>query len=254
MPPAWDPAHEIVPGLGSTVAFEVIEALDVSAGFLARATSSGVVRVDAFGGDPIAAATAAIEAGVRWIHVVDLDRALTGEVRGAGLVRSIAGLGVRVQASGGIVSAETIETVLGAGAERAVLSSAALVDLDRARATIQTFGPRLAVGIEARQDRIRARGRTETDLPLEATVDAMVEAGAARFVVTAVPRVGSLSGPNLDLVAKVVARGRPVVAGGGIGSLDDLRLVRDVGAEGAIVGRAALEGAVDLREAISALG
>lgn len=234
--------------------FELLVAVDVSRGALARATSSGVERVDAFDGDPVAAARAAIDAGVRWIHVVDLDRAMTGAGRNLDVVRAVAALGCRVQASGGIVGAEPIEQVLGAGAERAVLGSAALMDLEGARALIASFGGRLAVGIEGRGERIRARGHRETDLPLGATVDGLAAAGAERFVVTAVPRVGSLSGPNLDQIRRVVTTGRPVVAAGGIGSLHDLRLVRESGAEGAIVGRAALEGAIDLRAAVAAFG
>jgi phosphoribosylanthranilate isomerase len=231
------------------VAFEILVAVDVSRGTLARATSSGVERIDAFGGDPIAAARAALEAGVRWIHVVDLDRAMAGMGRNLETVRTVAALGGRVQASGGIVSSDVIDEVLAAGAERAVLGSAALEDLERSGELIATYGERLAVGIEARGDRIRARGHRETDLPLGETVDDLAAAGAARFVVTAVPRVGSLSGPNLDQVRRVVATGRCVIAAGGIGSLEDLRLVREAGADGAIVGRAALERAIDLREA-----
>jgi len=236
------------------VTFEILVAVDVSRGVLARATSSGVERVDAFGGDPIAAARSAIEAGVRWIHVVDLDRAMTGMGRNLETVRAVAGLGCRVQASGGIVSSDVIEDVLAAGAERAVLGSAALGDLERSGELIAVFGERLAIGVEARGDRIRARGPRETDLPLGETVDALVAADAVRFVVTAVPRVGSLSGPNIDQVRRVAATGRPVIAAGGIGSLADLGLVREAGAEGAIVGRAALEGALDVRAAVMAFG
>ena len=233
---------------------EILVAVDVSRGVLARATSSGVERVQAFGGDPMAAAMAVIEAGVRWIHVVDLDRAMTGVGRNLETVRRVAALGCHVQASGGIVSSGTIEEVLAAGAERAVLGSAALEDLGRASELIATYGERLAVGIEARGDRIRARGAHDTDLPLGETVDALVAADTARFVVTAVPRVGSLSGPNLDQVRRVVATGRPVIAAGGIGSLEDLRLVREAGAEGAIVGRAALERSIDVRAAAASFG
>jgi phosphoribosylformimino-5-aminoimidazole carboxamide ribonucleotide (ProFAR) isomerase len=234
------------------VTFEIIVAVDVSRGALARATSSGVERVDAFGGDPIAAARTAIEAGVRWIHVVDLDRAMTGMGRNLETVRAVAGLGCHVQASGGIVSSDVIEDVLVAGAERAVLGSAALADMERSGELIATFGERLAIGVEARDDRIRARGPRETDLPLGETVDALAAADAARFVVTAVPRVGSLSGPNIDQVRRVAATGCPVIAAGGIGSLRDLGLVREAGAEGAIVGRAALEGALDVRASVAA--
>ena len=236
------------------MAFEVVAAIDLSRGGLARATSSGVERVEAFGGDPIAAAAAAIEEGVRWVHVVDLDRAMTGVARGLEILRSIAGLGALVQASGGIVDSDIVEESLSAGATRVVLGSAALVDMAGAQELIRAFGERLAVGIEARGDRIRARGRHETDLPLGETVDDLAAAGAARFVVTAVPRVGSLSGPNLEQVARVVATGRPVLAAGGIASVNDLRLLRDVGAAGAIVGRAALEGTFDLRGVISEFG
>jgi phosphoribosylformimino-5-aminoimidazole carboxamide ribonucleotide (ProFAR) isomerase len=234
------------------VGFEILVAVDVSRGRLARATSSGVQRVDAFGGDPVAAAAAAVEAGVRWIHVVDLDRAMTGVGRNLETVAAVAVLGCHVQASGGIVSLEAIEDVLGAGAARAVLGSAALEDLGRAGELIASYGEQVAVGVEARGDRIRARGLHETDLALGETVDALAANGAGRFVVTAVPRVGSLSGPNLDQVRRVVATGRPVIAAGGIGSLEDLRLAREAGAEGAIVGRAALEGALDMRAAVAA--
>lgn len=231
---------------------EILVAVDVSHGALARATSSGLERVDTFGGDPVAAATEAIGAGVRWIHVVDLDRAMTGVGRNLATVRAVAALGCHVQASGGIVSAEAIDDVLAAGAERAVIGSAALEDLRGAGELIARFGERVAVGIEARGDRIRARGARQTDLALGDTLDALVVAGAERFVVTAVPRVGSLSGPNVDQVRRVVAGGRPVIAAGGIASLHDLRLVDEAGAEGAIVGRAALEGSLDVGAAVAA--
>ena len=236
------------------MAFEVVAAIDLSRGALARATSSGVERVETFGGDPLAAAASAIEEGVRWIHVVDLDRAMTGASRNLKIMRSIADLGVLVQASGGIIDADTVDESLSTGAARVVLSSATLLDLERARELIRVFGERLAIGIEARGDRIRARGGIETDLPFGEPVDDLAAAGAARFVVTAVPRVGSLSGPNMEQVARAVETGRPVLAAGGIASLGDLRLLRDAGAAGAIVGRAALEGTFDLRGAIAEFG
>jgi len=148
--------------------------------------------------------------------------------------------------------AEEVRALLEAGAARVVLGSAALADGARASALISTEG-RLAVGIEVRGDRIRSRGRDPVDLPLMETLGWVVSAGAAALLVTAVDRVGGRGGPDLDLVRRVVRVGRPVLAAGGIASLQDLRDLRAAGAAGAIVGSAVLEGSLDLSAAIAEL-
>ncbi len=125
--------------------FEIIPAIDVAGGQLARLSSSGPVPLAAFGGDPIAAARAFIEDGAAWIHVVDVDHALTGAAIDADLLKRISGLGVRVQASGGLSNAAEVETALEAGARRAVLSSSGLADRDGARALIEVHGEALVV-------------------------------------------------------------------------------------------------------------
>ncbi len=192
-----------------------------------------------------------LAAGATWVHVVDMDRAFTGVARNLDVVTSVADLGLRVQAAGGVTSAMDVDAALSAGAERVVLGSGALLDLEAAAVLIQGLGDRLVAGIEVEGGRIRARGRRETDLPLEETLDSLTTAGAARFLVTSVPRVGSLGGPDLDAVHKAVGTGRPVVAAGGIATTEQLAELRDLGAEGAVVGRAALEGGLDLASAIA---
>jgi phosphoribosylformimino-5-aminoimidazole carboxamide ribotide isomerase/phosphoribosylanthranilate isomerase len=232
------------------VVFEVIPAIDIAGGRLVRLSAEGPVILGAHGGDPIAAARACVAAGARRLHVVDMDLAFSGEPRNAGVIGAIAALGVGVQAAGGIIEDRQIADALGAGGERVVLGSAALADLDETERLIERYGERLLIGIEVDGDRIRARGRRTTDLPLGDTLSAVHAAGASRSVITTVRRVSTMTGPDVGALAIAVGLGLPAISAGGIASVDDLTAVRDAGAEGAIVGRAALEGRLDLTLAI----
>jgi phosphoribosylformimino-5-aminoimidazole carboxamide ribonucleotide (ProFAR) isomerase len=231
--------------------FEVIPAIDVSEGALAALTPTGPRPVAAFGGSPIAAAEAAVAAGARWVHVVDMDLAFRGKARNLEVVAAIASLPVAVQAAGGVRDAEEVRALFEAGATRVVLGSAALADEHRAIALLSAEGPRLLIGIEVDDGRIRSRGRDAVDLPLLETLGWLVSAGAASLLVTAVDRVGQLGGPDLELVRRVSRAGRPVLAAGGIASIADLLELRAAGAAGAIVGSAALDGSLDLSAAIA---
>jgi phosphoribosylformimino-5-aminoimidazole carboxamide ribonucleotide (ProFAR) isomerase len=233
--------------------FEVIPAIDVWRGTLVAWSSSGPRPSVAFGGDPVAAAAACVEAGARWVHVVDVDLALDGEPGNLEVLTAIAALRVPVQAAGGIRSAEEIRMLIAAGATRVVLGSAALRDEPLVTGSIAAHGERLVIGIEEADGRIRSRGRDPVDLPLMETLGWVVAAGASAIVLTSVGRVGDRTGPDLDLVRRVVRARRPVLAAGGIASLEDLRALRAVGAAGAIVGTAVLEGSLDLAEAIADL-
>jgi phosphoribosylformimino-5-aminoimidazole carboxamide ribonucleotide (ProFAR) isomerase len=235
------------------VTFEVIPAVDVAAGRLARYSLAGPVQVEAHGGDPVAAARKCLEAGATWIHVVDLDLAFAGASRNLDVLRAIVGLGGSVQAAGGVTDDLDVASALDAGAARVVLGSAAFADLELVATLIDRYGDALAVGIETDGDRIRARGRRTTDLPLLETLEFAAAAGASRFVVTAVQRVATLAGPDLAGVAGAVASGVPVIASGGMASIADLRAARDAGAVGAIVGRAVIEGDLDLSAAIESV-
>jgi len=234
--------------------FEVIPAIDVKDGALAHLTPTGLMRIDAFDGDPVAAAAAMVEAGATRLHVVDMDLAFDGEPGNLDIVSAIVSLRVQVQAGGGVRTAEAVDALLSVGVARVVLGSAALADEVLARALLDMHGPRLIVGIELGDGgTIRSRGRDPVDLPLMETLGWLSAAHARGFLVTAVARVGSSIGPDLGAVKRVVRTGRPVLAAGGIRTVDDLRDVRAAGASGAVVGRAALEGTLDLAGARSAL-
>jgi phosphoribosylformimino-5-aminoimidazole carboxamide ribonucleotide (ProFAR) isomerase len=233
------------------VAFEVIPAIDVAGGRLVRLSVEGVAPVEAFGGDPVAAATAFVEAGAGRLHVVDVDLAETGAAANLEVLRTVAGLGVPVQASGGVVGAAQVEDLLAAGASRVVLGSAALGEREEVERLVAGLGERLCVGVEADGAEIRPRGAGPV-LPLWDTLVWLGDLEVPRFVFTEVARVGGLAGPDLDGIwALATHTGRPVLAAGGIRSLDDLRAVADLGGtvEGAIVGRALHEG-LDPAEAL----
>jgi phosphoribosylformimino-5-aminoimidazole carboxamide ribotide isomerase len=233
--------------------FEVIPAIDVRGGALASLTAVGPRPVLAFGGDPVAAAEAMVAAGATWIHVVDVDLAFEGELRNLGVLADIAALPVSVQAAGGVREGTEIAALFEAGASRVVLGSAALLDEGRASALITGEGERLVVGIELDAGRIRSRGRDPVELPLMETLGWVVAAGASSLLLTSVRRVGERAGPALEGVRRVVRAGRPVLAAGGVASLEDLRDLRAAGAAGAVVGTAVLDGSLDLASAIAEL-
>src|SRR6266581_4144390 len=238
------------------VPFEVIPSIDLVGSRLGRIQEGRPVRVDSFGGDPVAAARAFVQAGARWIHVVDTDLAFTGDAAGLGVIREISALPVRVQASGGLRTEQEVAAVLAAGASRAVLGSAALEDLDRVADLIASHGERLAVGLEVDGDTVRPRGRATAWWPLAEVLSWLAASWAARVVVTAVARVGERAGPDLAAIRTVAgATGRPLIAAGGIATLEDVRAVAAAApsVEGAIVGSALYEGGLDLAEALRSM-
>jgi phosphoribosylformimino-5-aminoimidazole carboxamide ribotide isomerase len=237
------------------VAFSILPALDVWQGRLSVATSEGITAVAAFDGDPVTAARAAVAAGARALHLVDLDLAFGG-IPGldVALFRAVAP-GATLQVSGRIGDAATGGSYLAAGADRFVLGSSALADDRGTLAALRDGGPGVVVGIEVHDGRIRARGDGRADdsegLDLMSTLGWLHAAGAPAFLVTSIDRVGGLAGPDIDLVRRVARAGRPTFAAGGVRSIEDLRALRAAGAVGALVGRAALEGLIDLGEALA---
>lgn len=233
---------------------EVIPGLDVSEGRLVRMTPQGTRPVDAFGGDPVAAATAFVEAGARHLHVVDVDLAVVGRVQNADAIAALSSLGVPVQASGGVRNAKQADALLAAGASRVVLGSAGLADRDGTEALVERLGDALVVGIEGDGPVLRPRG-TGDELPMWDTVVWLGTVPVRRFLFTEVGRVGGLAGPDLDgMWAFAAHAAAPVLVAGGIRGVEDLRSIEALAGpiEGAILGRALYEG-TDLRQAISAL-
>jgi phosphoribosylformimino-5-aminoimidazole carboxamide ribonucleotide (ProFAR) isomerase len=232
---------------------EVIPALDVAGGRLVH-LGSGQVAATAFGADPLTAAKAFLDAGATRLHVVDVDLARSGEVGNADVLAAVCGLGMPVQASGGVRTQEQVDALLARGAERVVLGSAALLDRDEAEVLVRRFGDRLVVGIEADGHTVRPRG-TDLELPLRDLLVSLAGLEVRRYLFTEVGRAGGLQGPDLDaIVAFAEDSSVPVVVAGGIRDVDDLRAVAalDGRIEGAVIGRALYEG-LDLRAAIAAV-
>lgn len=214
---------------------------------------------DVYGDDPVAVASAFAAAGARWLHVVDLDGARAGEPRQSVFIARIfaaAGERLSCEVGGGLRSEASVGSVLAAGARRAVLGTTALQDPSMIGRLVGRYGPeRLAAAIDVRDGlalgdawRAGAGGR-----PVAEAVTQLIDAGVTTFEVTAIDRDGVLAGPDLDLLASVVARGADVIASAGIRSVADLRAARAVGCTGAIVGRALYDGSLDLAEALAAM-
>jgi phosphoribosyl isomerase A len=237
------------------VTFEILPAIDVADGRLVSVSNGHVRDVAAFGGSPLAAAQAFVAAGAGWLHVVDVARA-QGREPDRPLLSRLAALGAKIQASGGIASIATAGEALDAGASRVVLSSSVLSDRARTRGLVDALGPPAVVGIEADGDRIRPRGDRSADLLLSETLAWLRPLGVARYLVTGLSRVATMTGPDLAGVrAAASLLGRPVLAAGGIRTVEDVRALRALGegvVEGCVVGRALYEG-LDLDALLSAI-
>jgi len=242
----------------NTPKLELLPAVDVADGKAVRLTQ-GEAGTETSYGDPVDAAAEWAEQGADWIHLVDLDAAFgRGDNRGL-LKRVIRQVnGVAVELSGGIRDDESLESALEAGAKRINLGTAALENPEWAANVIGQYGEAIAVGLDVRGTTLAARGWTQEGGDLWDVLARLEEAGCARYVVTDVTKDGTLRGPNLQLLRDVMQRtSRPVVASGGISSLDDIIALRELvplGLEGAIVGKALYAGAFTLPEALDVAG
>jgi phosphoribosyl isomerase A len=234
----------------------LLPAVDVADGQAVRLVQ-GAAGTETSYGDPLAAALAWQSAGAEWIHLVDLDAAF-GRGSNAALLADVVGrLDVAVELSGGIRNDASLAAALGTGCARVNVGTAALENPDWVRDIIAEHGDRVAVGLDVRGSKLAARGWTQEGGDLHETLERLDVDGCARFVVTDVTKDGMLAGPNLDLLRAVCERtSRPVVASGGVSSLDDLRAIAalvPLGVEGAIVGKALYAGAFTLEEALEAM-
>jgi phosphoribosylanthranilate isomerase len=232
----------------------LLPAVDVADGRAVRLVR-GEAGTETSYGDPLAAALAWQQAGAEWVHLVDLDAAFGRGSNRDLLADVVAALDVHVELSGGIRDDDSLDAALATGAARVNLGTAALEDPDWVRDAIARVGDRIAVGLDVRGTTLAARGWTREGGELFDVLERLDRDGCARYVVTDVGRDGTMTGPNLDLLRSVTAATtRPVVASGGVASLDDLRAIATVpGVEGAIVGKALYAGAFTLEEALAAV-
>lgn len=233
----------------------LLPAVDVAGGQAVQLVQGRAGTEKRFG-DPRAAAQRWQDAGAEWIHLVDLDAAF-GRGDNAEIIAEVTShLSLQVELSGGIRDDETLKRALATGCRRVNIGTAALERPEWCEEVIATYGDRIAIGLDVRGTRLAARGWTQEGGELDKTLDRLDRAGCARFVVTDVASDGMLSGPNLDLLRHVCARtDAPVVASGGISTLEDLAALRalvPLGVEGAIIGTALYVGNFTIEEALAA--
>lgn len=244
-----------------TLPLQLLPAVDVVDGRSVRLTRGEASSARSFG-DPRRAVADFAEAGAAWIHLADIDaafgrgsnRALLAEIVRDAQTRR----GVCVEWSGGVRDEESLLAAVASGAARVNLATGALADLEWAASAIERFGSQVAVCLDVRGDVLAARGESAEVGRLWDVLPALEEAGCARYVVTDVARDGAMSGPNTELLREVAAAASaPIVASGGVSSLQDIRSLRGlaaVGVDSAIVGKALYEGAFTLAQAIETAG
>ena len=234
----------------------LLPAVDVSNGQAVRHVH-GAAGTETSYGEPVAAALAWQAAGAEWVHLVDLDAAFGRGENRALLAEVVARLDVQVEMSGGIRDDESLTRALATGCARVNIGTAALEDPIWCAKAIAEHGDRVAVGLDVRGTTLSARGWTKDGGELFDVLARLDREGCARYVVTDVGRDGTMTGPNLDLLRSVcAATDKPVVASGGVSSLDDLRAIATLvpgGVEGAIVGKALYAEAFTLEDALAAV-
>jgi phosphoribosylformimino-5-aminoimidazole carboxamide ribotide isomerase len=239
----------------------IYPAIDLRDGVAVRLMHGRFDQVTAYDDNPAARLAGFVASGARWAHIVDLDGAEGGRAMQHGLIGELAGaIDIRIQTGGGVRSADDVQAFLDAGVSRVVVGSLAVSDPERVNGWLARFGPEsLTLAIDVRADGERwvpaLKGWTQAaDIDLWTALDRYPVGAATHLLVTDVGRDGALTGPNLELLAEIMLR-RPdlkVQASGGVATVEDLKAVRAMGCDGAIVGRALYEGRFTVAEALSA--
>ena len=234
----------------------ILPAIDLLGGRCVRLRQGDYQQVTEYGTDPAAVAAAFLKAGARWLHVVDLDGARAGEPKNLDTVRKIVAAvpGMEIEVGGGIRTTKTAATLLEMGVRRIVVGSKAVSNLPWLQDLAVRFPDRVALGVDARGGRVAVRGwleqTNETAGDLVATVKGLP---LAAIIYTDIARDGMMTGPNVAATAALVkASPFPVIASGGVTTVDDVRRLKKTGVAGAIIGRALYEGTITIEAALAA--
>lgn len=233
-------------------------AIDLKDGNCVRLYKGEMDQATVFNDDPAAQAKSFEDAGCEWLHLVDLNGAFAGEPVNAAAVESILQtVSVPAQLGGGIRDMATIEMWLSKGLQRVILGTVAVENPDLVRQAAKAFPGHVAVGIDARNGKVATKGwAEETDVMVTDLAKSFEDAGVSAIIYTDINRDGAMQGPNVTATAALAnAVSIPVIASGGVSSLNDLRALKSCGAplDGAISGRALYDGAIDLQEALTLL-
>ncbi len=234
----------------------IIPAIDLKGGKCVRLLRGDMKAETVYGDDPLAMGRRWVEAGARYLHVVDLDGAASGAPMNADAIAALcAKLPIPVEVGGGVRSVERAEEFLSAGADRVIFGTAALEQPQIVADACRRFPGRVAVGIDARAGKVAVKGWTETSAVTAIELARDVErVGACRVIYTDIERDGTELGLNVRATRDLAeAIGIPVIASGGVGSLADVEALlpcEQIGVEAVIIGRALYSGAVQLEDAI----
>jgi phosphoribosyl isomerase A len=238
--------------------FTLYPAVDIKDGRAVRLTQGRADAETVYDDDPVMAAQRFVTDGAQWLHVVDLDAAFTGQPKNRHLIADIvAATDTPVQASGGVRTIDDIAASLAYGAQRVVIGTMALTNPDFVREALDTFGPVIAVGLDARGEVLQARGWTEEAGNLFDALEMFTAMGVPRFVYTDVAKDGMLQGPNVDMLTRVADNTDAyVTASGGVSQLADLATLATCHekVDAAIIGKALYSGAFSLPDALTAAG
>ncbi|UCG84102.1 MAG: 1-(5-phosphoribosyl)-5-[(5-phosphoribosylamino)methylideneamino]imidazole-4-carboxamide isomerase [Dehalococcoidia bacterium] len=235
---------------------EIIPAVDLRNGKCVRLYQGDYAQETVFSDDPAAMAVRWQSEGAKRLHLVDLDGAAEGEPRNLDAIGKIlAAVDVPVQVGGGIRGQETIAQLLDSGVSRAILGTAAIENPLLVEEACRRFGEQIIVGIDARDGMVATRGwLKQSSMAAGELAKRMVDLGARRFIYTDISRDGTLTGPNFEAIAELCCQVEvPVIAAGGISSIENLTRLANLGVEGAIVGRAIYTGDLMLKEAFKSI-
>jgi phosphoribosylformimino-5-aminoimidazole carboxamide ribotide isomerase len=237
------------------VVTDIIPAIDIRDGRCVRLYQGDYEQETVFSDDPVEVALEWQSLGAPRLHIVDLDGAASGEVANLDIITEIArAVLIPTQLGGGIRRLETIEQLLKSGIERVILGTAAVEDPQLVEQACRKFRESVIVSIDARQGYISTRGwRRETERRAVEVARFMVGVGVRRFIYTDIDRDGTLTEPNFSATSELINSIKaPVIAAGGISSLNHLKMLKSLGAEGAIVGKALYTDDINLKEALAA--
>lgn len=240
--------------------FDIYPAIDLRGGKCVRLVQGDYNQETVYGDSPIDMARQFVEAGARWIHMVDLDGAKEKKpINDAHVIEVAQNLDVKVQVGGGIRTKETVEYYLEHGVDRVILGSVAVQNPDFAKEMLATYKEKIAIGLDARDGFVAVNGWLETsEQTAVALGKEMAKHGAKTFIFTDIATDGMLSGPNIDATVTLAKEtGTEVIASGGVSNIEDIEKLsqhRTDGIIGAIVGKAIYTGKVDVKEAIQKVG
>jgi len=234
---------------------DVIPAIDLRGGKCVRLYMGDYAKETVYDDDPVEVARRWQEQGARRLHVVDLDGALLGEPANLDVIGNIVrAVNMPVQVGGGIRRILTAERLLQLGVARIILGTAAIDDPNLVAEACRCFGEAVVVSIDAQNGLVAVHGwKARSTVPVAELVNRMAVAGVQRFVYTDIGRDGTLTEPNFEAVADLLKKTTlPIIVSGGVSSIEHIRLIKALGAEGAIVGKALYTGDIDLNKAIKA--